>query len=179
MSTTLSNKLCWRVESQPHWFDSHVSLSLGWRGDLFAECQKRIGYHKTCLLIESLVCLSMSISYLSFATYDFHSCHCTCVERCSLVSKKGGVPIFGKIQKEKKEKRKKDSLFLFVNVHRLSQLSIRARDSEYVVKICAKDYLQFALEFHLLHRYVPVEEDILNILGALKVYVNHRGWFRI
>lgn len=85
------------------------------------------------------------------------------------------MPIFGKIQEEKKEKRKKDSLFLFVNVHRLSQLSIRARDSEYVVKICAKDYLQFALEFHLLHRYVPVEEDILNILGALKVYVNHRG----
>ena len=36
------------------------------------------------LLIKSLVCLSMFISYLSFSSCDFHSCGCTHVECYSL-----------------------------------------------------------------------------------------------
>ena len=52
----------------------------------------------------------------------------------------------------------------------LSQLSIRVRDSEYVVKICAKEYVHFEVEFYLLHPYVLAEEDILYVLGASKEY---------
>ena len=29
-----------------------------------------------------------------------------------------------------------------------------------------KEYVHFEVEFHLIHPYVPTEEDILNILGA-------------
>ena len=36
------------------------------------------------LFVGSLLCLSMSISYCSFSSYDFHSCDCTCVKCYSL-----------------------------------------------------------------------------------------------
>ena len=107
------------------------------------------------LFVESLVCLSMSISYLSFSSYDFHSCDCTCVKCYSLgllytpikyckckLPLESFVGLDFAVRSRRVEcqclrRYKKNSLFLFVNVDRLSQLSIRVRDSEFVVTMSA------------------------------------------
>lgn len=54
---------------------------------------------------------------------------------------------------------------------RLFQLSIRVvRDSEFVVTMNAQEYVHFEVKFDLNHPFVPIEEDILNIISALKIF---------
>jgi hypothetical protein len=54
---------------------------------------------------------------------------------------------------------------------RMFQLSIRVvRDSEFVVTMNAQEYVHFEVKFDLNHPFVPIEEDILNIISALKLF---------
>ena len=50
-----------------------------------------------------------------------------------------------------------------------SQLSNRARDSEYVMTMNEQEYVHFEAEFGLNQPYVPIEEDILDRPSASKV----------
>jgi hypothetical protein len=64
-------------------------------------------------------------------------------------------------------RRHQNSLFLFVNVVILYQLSIATWDSEFVVTMSTQEYVHFKVEVDVNHPCVPIEEDTLNILGAL------------
>jgi hypothetical protein len=64
-------------------------------------------------------------------------------------------------------RRHQNSLFLFGNVDILYQLSIATWDSKFVVTMSTQEYVHFEVEVDVNHPCVPIEEDILNIIGAL------------
>lgn len=120
--------------------DSHLSLSWGRLWVLLLSLKRKYWILRN-LFVESLVCLSMFISYLSFSSYDFsflwmHTCqvlftwilvHSNQILQVQLTTtifcrpwfcykiEKGRVPMFAWIQKH--------SLFLIINVgHHLKRL---------------------------------------------------------
>ena len=58
---------------------------------------------------------------------------------------------------------------MLLNTLSLSLSSVIARDSESTMTMSAQEYAHFEVEFNGNHPYVPIEEDILNILSASKV----------
>ena len=68
------------------------------------------------------------------------------------------------------KKQKKTPISFCKCIWTLSQLLIKAGDIEFVVTMSAQEYVHLEVEFDLIHPYVPTGEDILNILGASKVY---------